>query len=63
MVEKQKVEKPAVTVGVFTKDAILRDKKYVAYKDLLEAVLEVEKTYSHSDVDKAIKAFTEREVK
>lgn len=63
MAEKQKVEKPVATAGVFTKDAILKDKKYVAYKDLLQAVLETEKTYSHADVDKVIKEFTEREVK
>jgi len=63
MAEKQKTEKAVATTAVFTKEAILKDKRYVAFKDVLSATLEDGKTYTHGDVDKVIKAFTEREVK
>lgn len=63
MAEKQKVEKTAAATAVFTKEAILRDKQYVAYLDVLAAQLDDGKGYTLGDVDKAIKAFMEREVK
>lgn len=47
----------------YTKDQLLRSKKYAARRDLLGALLEDGKAYTLQQVDKEINNFLKRKVK
>lgn len=48
---------------VFTKKDLLRSKRYSKQRDILNALLEDNKTYTLEKVDKMIKTFLNKEVK
>lgn len=50
---KEKVEKPIK----FTKQQILKSKKYINRQDALSALLDDEKAYSHQEVEKMLNKF------
>lgn len=45
------------TLQTFTKDQLVKSKKYVHRRDALNALLENDKTYSFADVDGILKEF------
>ena len=47
----------------YTKEQILKSKKYKDRKDVLNVVLKEDSTYTLKEVDNAIKTFMKREVK
>ena len=47
----------------YTKDQLLRSKKYAARRDLLGALLEDGKTYTIAQVDREINQFLKRKVR
>ena len=47
----------------YTKEQILKSKKYKDRKDVLNVVLRDDSTYTLKEVDNAIKTFMKREVK
>lgn len=47
----------------YTKEQILKSKKYKDKKDVLNVVLKEDSTYTLKEVDNAIKTFMKREVK
>lgn len=51
------------SVQRFTKQALYESKRYREQKDLLMALLDDKKTYSHEEADKAINEFLNKEVK
>ena len=60
---KSKPDAPPVEkAAVFTKEQILSSKKYRAQRDLLSAVLEGTKPYTHGDVKQIIEEFMKGEV-
>lgn len=54
---------PDAEAASYTKDQLLRSKKYVARRDLLGALLEDGKTYTAAQVDREINQFLKRKVK
>ena len=46
----------------FSKDALIQSKKYSAYRDLLNALLENEKYYTYTETDKIINDFLKGKV-
>lgn len=60
--KKQALETPKQSVTKFSKEQLLRSKKYRNEKDLINAVLP-DGEYTLAEVDKAIKDFKEREVR
>jgi hypothetical protein len=52
--------KPKTTKPVFTKRQLLNSKKYQHQTDLLNAILENDKSYSLSEVDKLINDFMKK---
>lgn len=49
--------------STYTKEQILKSKKYKDRKDVLNVVLKEDSTYTLKEVDNAIKTFMKREVK
>ena len=49
--------------AAYTKEQILKSKKYKDRKDVLNVVLRDDSTYTLKEVDNAIKTFMKREVK
>lgn len=47
---------------VFTKDALVSSMRYQADRDILEALLDEEKTYTVSEADKIIEDYRTQEV-
>lgn len=47
----------------FSKEQILKSKKFADNRDLLMTILEDKKEYSFSDIDNLVKKFLEMEVK
>ena len=54
---------PDAEAASYTKDQLLRPKKYAARRDLLGALLEDGKTYTAAQVDREINQFLKRKVK
>ncbi len=54
---------PDAEAASYTKDQLLRSKKYAARRDLLGALLEDGKTYTAAQVDREINQFFKRKVK
>ncbi len=54
---------PDAEAASYTKDQLLRSKKYAARRDLLGALLEDGKTYTAAQVDREINQFLKRKVK
>ena len=54
---------PDAGAASYTKDQLLRSKKYAARRDLLGALLEDGKTYTAAQVDREITQFLKRKVK
>lgn len=54
---KDEAVKDKVKVPEFTKAQIVNSNKYVARRDALNALLEVDKTYSTNEVDNILKKF------
>lgn len=54
---------PDAEAASYTKDQLLRSKKYAARRDLLRALLEDGKTYTVAQVDREINQFLKRKVK
>ena len=54
---------PDAEAASYTKDQLLRSKKYAARRDLLGALLEDGKTYTAAQVDREINHFLKRKVK
>lgn len=54
---------PDAAAASYTKDQLLRSKKYAARRDLLGALLEDGKTYTAAQVDREINQFLKRKVK
>ena len=54
---------PDAEAASYTKDQLLRSKKYTARRDLLGALLEDGKTYTAAQVDREINQFLKRKVK
>lgn len=54
---------PDEQAASYTKDQILRSKKYAARRDLLGVLLEDGKIYTAAQVDKEINLFLKRKVK
>lgn len=54
---------PDAGAASYTKDQLLRSKKYAARRDLLGALLEDGKTYTAAQVDRKINQFLKRKVK
>ena len=54
---------PDAEAASYTKDQLLRSKKYAARRDLLGALLEDGKTYTTAQVDREINQFLKRKVK
>lgn len=46
----------------FTVEQLLRSRRYVGNRDLLKAVLDPKKTYSHIEVKNEIEAFNKRDL-
>ena len=57
------MRKTAPDAEAYTKDQLLRSKKYAARRDLLGALLEDGKTYTAAQVDREINQFLKRKVK
>lgn len=53
----------AENATTFTKEQILKSKKYATRRDLVNVLLEDGKNYSLKEVDKLIDSFMKREVK
>ena len=53
---------PDAEAASYTKDQLLRSKKYAARRDLLGALLEDGKTYTAAQVDREINQFLKRKV-
>lgn len=51
---------PEKEVPKFTFEQLVRSRKYAEKRDVLSAVLDREKEYSHAEVDKAIESFNKR---
>lgn len=47
----------------FTKEQLVRSKKYLGREDLLNALLDADKAYTTDDVDKLINDYLKKEVK
>lgn len=47
----------------YSKEQILKSKKYANRKDILAVVLEDDKIYSHEEIEKEIDKFMKKEVK
>lgn len=56
-------EKTAEAVSRFTKDSILRSARYQRQRDMLAAVLDGKKTYTHDEIKKIIGDFMKGKVK
>ena len=54
---------PDAEAASYTKDQLLRSKKYAARRDLLGALLEEGKTYTAAQVDREVNQFLKRKVK
>lgn len=54
---------PDAEAASYTKDQLLRSKKYAARRDLLGALLEDGKTYTAAQVDREINQFLKRKVR
>ena len=54
---------PDAEAASYTKDQLLRSKKYAARRDLLGALLEDGKTYTAAQVDRENNQFLKRKVK
>ena len=54
---------PDTEAASYTKDQLLRSKKYAARRDLLGALLEDGKTYTIAQVDREINQFLKRKVR
>lgn len=54
---------PDAEAASYTKDQLLRSKKYAARRDLLGALLEDGKAYTAAQVDREINQFLKRKVK
>ena len=61
IMSKEKTETSAETK--FTKEQLLRSRRYGHCRDALEAVLDGQKKYSHADVAKTISDFMKGKVK
>ena len=60
---KEKTEKVKTTESKFSKEQLLKSKKYSNRKDLLGVLLEDDKEYSFAEVDAEIDKFMKRGVK
>ena len=60
---KEKVEKVKTTESKYSKEQLLKSKKYANRKDLLGVLLDDEKAYSFTEVDAEIEKFMKRGVK
>lgn len=58
-----KEKKEAVKENRFFKQQIISSETYKDHKDILRALLEDEKTYSHAEIEKIIEGFMKRKVK
>lgn len=58
MAVKKNVEN---TQPVFSKEQILKSKKYAAKKDVLVVVLDNDKTYTHGEIENEINNFLKQE--
>lgn len=47
----------------FTKEQLINSRKYSQHKDALNVVLQVDKSYTFSEVDEALKKFMKGKVK
>ena len=53
---------PAVTTPKFTVEQLVRSRKYAEKRDVLHAVLDHKKQYSHAEVEKAVETFNKRDL-
>lgn len=63
--QQDQPEKPqqAVQAARYTKEQIIRSKKYADSKDVLRALLEPEKTYTAAEVESIRQSFLNKEAK
>lgn len=57
------MEETKIKESTYSKEQILKAKKYVARKDILNVLLTNDKTYTLKEVDKLIENFMKKEVK
>lgn len=62
MAKKAELEKKAENIARFSREQLVNSEKYSSKKDLLTALLEVDKEYSLSEVDDLIDKFNKKKV-
>lgn len=55
-------ETKVTSVAKYTVEQLAKSRKYESKRDVLHAVLESNKTYSHAEVEKAIETFNKRDL-
>ncbi len=63
MNKKKKEKTMEIVVEKYTKEQIIKSKKYNRHRDVLISILEENKSYSIEDIEQKIKEFLKRKVK